>query len=59
VSQVEAWRELNRRVAADLERGEGDISAARVIEAQADRRKVSMPSVAQSVAEMVHTMVIR
>jgi hypothetical protein len=35
-----SWRELNRRLAADLQNGDGDIKPVRVIEKKANPAKV-------------------
>lgn len=59
MSQVEAWRELNRRVAADLERGEGDIKPAKVKAAKADAGKLSLLSINQTMKLLASTLADR
>jgi hypothetical protein len=49
MTATESWRELNRRVAADLERGEGLIKPVRVLAARPETSKLRMESVAEFV----------
>ena len=59
MSQVEAWRELNKRVAADLAAGEGFIRPATVKAAKADPVKLSLRSVDQIVKLLASTLADR
>lgn len=52
MTQTEAWRALNQRVAADLERGEGDIKPVRVLAARPEPGKLRMESVAEVLVKM-------
>ena len=45
MTATESWRELNRRVAADLERGDGDIKPVRVLAARPDPGKLRIDSI--------------
>lgn len=52
MTATESWRELNRRVAADLERGDGDIKPVRVLAARPEPGKLRMDSVDDAMRQM-------